>query len=237
MGNVSSVNDNPFADIGLRSAPRSEAQDNELGQDEFLQLLTTQLQAQDPLNPQSNGEFIAQLASFSTADGVQELLGAFDNFSNQITSGQALQASSLVGRTVLLPTNLAAQDRVFGGIGGQINIPVGTQNVTLDISNEQGEFIRRVELGDQLAGGLTEFLWDGLDEEGERASFEDSYVIEATGIVGAGDREALPVAVDIRVHSVTLNQNSGQGVRLNLEGGQGQARLTDVLRVGPQIQL
>jgi flagellar basal-body rod modification protein FlgD len=47
----------------------------ELGQDQFLKLLTAQLQHQDPLEPQENSEFIAQLATFSTLEKLTSIEG------------------------------------------------------------------------------------------------------------------------------------------------------------------
>ena len=50
---------------GTQSAPLKQ---KELGKDAFLQLLVTQLQHQDPTKPQADGEFIAQLAQFSSLE-------------------------------------------------------------------------------------------------------------------------------------------------------------------------
>lgn len=46
---------------------------DQLGRDTFLKLLVTQLQNQDPLQPQANGEFLAQLAQFSSLESLQEI--------------------------------------------------------------------------------------------------------------------------------------------------------------------
>ena len=58
--------------------------ETKLGQDAFMRLLTTQLANQDPLKPQDNGEFIAQLAQFSSLEkltsietSIKELAAAF----------------------------------------------------------------------------------------------------------------------------------------------------------------
>ncbi|MEE3467772.1 MAG: flagellar hook capping FlgD N-terminal domain-containing protein [Eubacterium sp.] len=54
---------------------------SELGKEEFMKLLTTQMQYQDPLNPQSDQEFIAQLAQFSSLEQMQNLNSTFNNTS------------------------------------------------------------------------------------------------------------------------------------------------------------
>ena len=55
-----------------RTSTESKAK-NELGKDAFLQLLVTQMKYQDPLNPSSNTEYIAQLATFSQLEQMQNI--------------------------------------------------------------------------------------------------------------------------------------------------------------------
>ncbi len=64
--------------IGANSAyqtsnPSSSASQDTLGRDAFLNLLVTQLQHQDPTQPQADGEFLAQLATFSSLEQLQHL--------------------------------------------------------------------------------------------------------------------------------------------------------------------
>ena len=64
--------------IGANSAyqtsnPSSSASQDTLGRDAFLNLLVTQLQHQDPTQPQADGEFLAQLAQFSALEQLQSL--------------------------------------------------------------------------------------------------------------------------------------------------------------------
>ncbi|MGY8841488.1 MAG: flagellar hook assembly protein FlgD, partial [Pseudomonadales bacterium] len=49
-----------------------------LGQEDFLKLLTTQLQHQDPMEPMENGEFMGQMAQFSTVSGITEMGESID---------------------------------------------------------------------------------------------------------------------------------------------------------------
>ena len=59
-------------------APKNRLNANSLGQDAFLQLLTTQLSHQDPLKPQGDTEFIAQLAQFSSLEQLTQMRGTLD---------------------------------------------------------------------------------------------------------------------------------------------------------------
>jgi len=74
-----------------------------LGKDEFLKLLVTQLQYQDPLEPMKDQEFIAQMATFSELEQVQNLNKTVqhlaEDFSYYINGSMSLQlAGTLVGR-------------------------------------------------------------------------------------------------------------------------------------------
>ncbi|MBE4318815.1 flagellar biosynthesis protein FlgD, partial [Vibrio parahaemolyticus] len=74
----------------------------DLKQEDFLSLLTKQLSQQDPFKPVSNDQMIAQMASL-TVDGIGKMNTQFESLNSSMTSNQALQASSLVGRDVLVP--------------------------------------------------------------------------------------------------------------------------------------
>ncbi|MBE0509915.1 MAG: flagellar hook assembly protein FlgD, partial [Gammaproteobacteria bacterium] len=101
---VNSIN-NPFEQLnGVNTTKNSnEKKTGELGQDEFMTLMLAQMKHQDPMNPMENGDFIAQLAQFRTVTGIDQLNNSFNGFSQTMQSSQALQASSLVGREVLVP--------------------------------------------------------------------------------------------------------------------------------------
>jgi flagellar basal-body rod modification protein FlgD len=65
------------------------------GRDQFLQLLVTQMRNQNPLEPMKDAEFIAQLAQFSTLEGVERLN---TNFEDMLKLQQLTEGASLVGR-------------------------------------------------------------------------------------------------------------------------------------------
>lgn len=77
--------------------PEQTAPSNEIGKDEFLQLLVAQLKYQDPLEPQSSDQFIATTAQFTVVEKLDELTRQGENTAlvNSLTT-----AGSLVGREV-----------------------------------------------------------------------------------------------------------------------------------------
>jgi len=184
----------------------------ELGQEEFLELMTAQLQNQDPMKPMESGEFLTQIAQFSTVEGVGDLNEAFATLSQSLVSNQALQAANLVGRSVLAPTGLAALSE-GGTISGAVDLPAASNDVAVNVYDQSGQLVRRLELGSQAAGSAS-FQWDGLRDDGQFAP-PGTYFVSGEASVD-GRTEAVDTLLESRVRSVTLS-NSG-GLLLDLEG-------------------
>jgi flagellar basal-body rod modification protein FlgD len=184
----------------------------ELGQEEFLELMTTQLQNQDPFKPMESGDFLAQIAQFSTVEGIGDLNAGFEQLSASLVSNQALQASNLIGRSVLAPTGVAALEQ-GGSIRGSAQIPAASGDVSVSVYDQAGQLIRRIDLGSQAAGDI-EFQWDGLRDDGQYAAPGNYFVTAEASI---DDRnEAVDTLLASEVRSVTLS-NSG-GLLLDLNG-------------------
>lgn len=77
---------------------------SETSRDQFLQLLVTQLQNQDPLEPVKQEDFIGQLAQFSTLEGIENLNSSFESMlqanDSILRATQLSQGSALIGREV-----------------------------------------------------------------------------------------------------------------------------------------
>jgi flagellar basal-body rod modification protein FlgD len=101
-------NSNPLDAMRWKKEEFKVAEDNRgmLTQADFFALLTKELANQDPTKPVDNNEMISQMTAFSTTDGVNALNDQFTSFASSMTSSQALQASSLVGRSVLVDDNI-----------------------------------------------------------------------------------------------------------------------------------
>jgi flagellar basal-body rod modification protein FlgD len=198
--------------LGLTGTQQTATARNELGQDEFMELMVAQMENQDPMDPMENGDFLAQLAQISAASGIDELNSSFDGLSSSITSDQGLQAASLVGRTVVVPTDAAVLS-AGGSVQGEISLPASTSSLSVSISDSNGVLVRRIDLNTQQAGQVP-FSWDGLLEDGTYAD-PGVYQINAEAPIN-GESQALATQVQANVDSVVLG--GSQGLLLNLAG-------------------
>ncbi|WP_047049694.1 flagellar hook assembly protein FlgD [Vibrio mexicanus] len=199
----------------------------DLKQEDFLSLLTKQLAQQDPFKPVSNDQMIAQMASFATVDGIGKMNTQFESLNSSMTSNQALQASSLVGRDVLVPG--AAGMKADGqAMSAMVKLPQSVDNLFVRIENEAGQLLRTFDAGAKSTGD-NKVTWDGLDDNGNPLP-EGRYKVRASGLLDGENRE-FEVSTYANVNSVLLGKGDGN-VLLNLAGFESPVRLAEVLEVG-----
>ena len=195
-----------------------------LGQDSFMKLLITQLKNQNPLNPQDNTAFVAQLAQFSSLQGIQTLNSTVSGLAGGLQSSQALQASALVGRTVSVESTKAnLYDK--GAVYGSIDLAKSTSGLTLNIYDNTNKLVFTKALGPQEAGDLP-FGWDGTATDGTQLP-AGTYRFEALA-QDDGKSVAQTMYLGNNVNSVTIGAN--QAVILNVDGV-GQVALSDVKEI------
>ena len=209
------INTDALQGLGIASnrdqANKINADKEELGQEQFLELMVAQIRNQDPFKPMENGEFLSQIAQFSTVTGIQDLQESFSSLSGSLSSNQALQASALVGRSVSINSDVGVLPQ-GGTITGGIGLPNDSGAVKVEFFNRAGELVRSLPLGSQQQG-IVEFKWDGLDDAGKPAP-NTAYRIVATANVD-GEDVAFPTFVKDTVESVILGR-PGEGTTLNL---------------------
>lgn len=198
---------------------------DELSQSQFLELMLTQIENQDPLNPAEGGEFLSQLAQFGTVNGITELQSSFDSLVSSLQSSQALQASTMVGRTVLVPGDQGLLQS-GQGLSGAVNTFTSTAGLFIDIHDGAGQLVRQINLGTQEAG-LVNFTWDGLDSDGQPAA-PGLYSVTAHASID-GEVTTQDTFIQSKVESVTLT-NGASGALLNLEG-LGSVQLNEISKV------
>lgn len=196
--------------LGLSRELEQTKDSNELGQEDFMQLLISQLSNQNPLEPEDPGAFLGQLAQFGTVDGIGKLNTTIDSLASSFQSSQALEATMLVGRSVMVDSNqLYLQPGVPSKLG--IELPSTVSELKLSIEDASGNLVREIPIGSKGAG-IHHVTWDGLDDSGN-ALPAGEYRMRATAV--QGDEEiAHNTLFAANVNSVTVGQN-GQFV-LNL---------------------
>ena len=192
-------------------------------QNRFLTLLVAQLENQNPLNPMENAEITSQLAQMSTVQGIEQLNTTLSSLVNSFASTQAIQASALIGKSVLVPgSNLVLhEEEAFAGL----NLSGSADQVTVSILDAAGRVVQTQDLGANSAGNLL-FSWDGKDGSG--TALPDgvySFRVSAT----QGGR---PVAVDpLQIGMVSaLTRTTNGNFQLDLSS-LGQFDFDDVQQV------
>lgn len=188
--------------------------EGKLGKDAFLQLLVTQMKNQSPLNPQDNAQFVAQLAQFSSLESMQNLTSAVDKIVASNKSSQTLQASTLVGRSVVLDTNITAVDTTKG-ISGSINVSTGNSLTTVKVYDSKSNLVNTIDLGAQKKGSVN-FNWDGKDSKGVPLK-SGEYTFKAEAIID-GKNVQFSTRLPAKVTSVTLGSTGDEAV-VNYNGG------------------
>lgn len=206
---TTAVSGSTYNDLGL-GLKQTDKKAESLGQADFLKLMTTQLQNQDPLKPLESNEFLGQIAQFSTVSGIQGLQDSFKTLSSSLTSSQSLQAAGLVGHGVLYPSATGYLDG-DNGLAGGIDMTSGGQ-LAVEIVDGSGQVVRRLDYGTQPAG-TTYFTWDGKDAAGNQLP-SGSYGIRGQ-VTRNGKSEAADTLAAGLVQSVALGSN---GLSLNLAG-------------------
>ena len=204
----------------------ASSEQQELGRDAFLQLLTTQLNNQDPLDPMDNEAFVAQLAQFSSVEGIKGMQSSLENMVSGMRQDQMMAGASLVGKKV------SVEGGVFEGGNGiktnaSINLESGADAVIVNIYDRaNGNLVFSETLGSQMPGDL-KISWEGISNTGEMVA-SGNYLMSASTIVN-GRQQSIPVSTLSQVKSVKWDPSTQQ---LSLEVNDGKfVPLSSIARI------
>lgn len=197
----------------------------EMGQQAFLTLFTTQLQNQDPLDPVKNEAFVAQLAQFSQLEATTKMSASMASMASSMQTDRMLAGTGLIGKKVAAP-NGSAQLLEGANISGVVAVPTGADKVELDVYDQVGRKVYSQSMGRQ-APGEVQLKWDGFNQQGERMP-EGLYKVLAT-VSSFGKITQVPISTPTVVKSVTFNGTTNE-LMVEVEGG-GSVPLSQVKRV------
>ena len=204
-------------DFGDLALPKTEAtqRKTELGQAEFLELMLAQIQNQDPFEPIENGAFVAQLAQFSSVTGIAEISESVATLSDVLLANQTMQASTMVGRSVLVESD-AALLPTSGALTASAELPIDAATAQVRITGPNGQLAREFSVTGE-PGSMINFSWDGITDEGN-AALPGTYTVTASANNGSADID-IPTFTQVQVVSVSIDP-SGRGSLITTEDGQ-----------------
>ena len=195
----------------------------EMDRDAFLNLLITQLQNQDPLNPTDSTEFTAQLAQFSSLEqlgNVNDNLIQLQNFQASINNSQAV---SLIGKEIMANGN-SFQLTDGRPAGCDFDIDENAAVVVVSIYDHTGEYVTSFD-GQNLTAGQQTLYWDGTDKNGNPAA-PGNYTFEVMAADANGNSIQATTFFSGTVNKVVFENNT----TYLIAGGQ-KVALGDVIQV------
>jgi flagellar basal-body rod modification protein FlgD len=216
---VQNIN-NHLSATGIGQAP--EAAKKDLGEQEFLRLLMTQLGNQDPMNPMESAQFMDQLSAMNT---VEQLMAANQRLENLMMGLSSLNNQSSVGLVGKLI--VARGDTVTHNMGEstelmfEISEQVSEANIT--VKDSEGRIVDVIALGDTEAG-IQSVNWDGIGSDGPLPSGDYTFEVRAT------NEQGIRIETRTYVTGVVEEIRFDNGYPMLVIGGQ-RVGLDDILRI------
>jgi len=191
---------NPVGLNALATGGGAAVKNTEVSSDMFLNLLVTQLKNQDPLSPTDNTAFVAQLAQFSSLEGINKLNTNFTNVSDSMNVLNNYGASGLIGKNVTVKGSSFSLQGSPVPLGYDLNNPADT--VTLTVFNSEGKVVDSAKTSN-VPAGTHEFIWDGLDSGGSPLPAGE-YGFSVTAGDGSGNNLPLDTNISGTVQGVNF---------------------------------
>jgi flagellar basal-body rod modification protein FlgD len=207
----------------VANAPR--VINDEMGQQQFLTLFTTQLKNQNPLDPVKNEAFVAQLAQFSQLEASLAMKTSMEDLVKAMSGERMLAGAALLGRQIAVD-NAPVRLEDEKSAQATLDLPQSASGVKVSVLDSAGRQVRQLIYGAQAAGNFS-IVWDGADASGSRLPNGD-YRFSAQAVIG-GKTTALPVKSLSTVRAVS---HAADGtVLVEVDGGK-TLPLADVQRIG-----
>jgi flagellar basal-body rod modification protein FlgD len=157
MATISEISTTAAQPTAQTAGPR------QLGQDDFLKLLITQLKNQDPLKPTDNTEFVSQLAQFSQLEQTAKQADLLQKGLDAQTATLQFSLLPMVGRQISIERPLVQLGQ--GPAAITYALEKNAAKVQISILDEQRRVVRTMESSGNQAG-LNHVQWDGKDNKG-----------------------------------------------------------------------
>jgi len=167
-------------------------------QERFMALLVAQLKNQDPMAPMDNAQVTSQMAQLNTVTGISDMNKTMDKMAAGLAGNQTVQATGMLGRTVLLEGN--GLTLKGGQAEGAFELKQAADKITVNVKDRSGNVVQSLDMGAQ-SKGIHEFDWNGKNADGK------------TVADGQYSFELVATAAGQTAQSVTLTKTLVQGLR------------------------
>lgn len=165
-----------------------------LNKDDFLSLLLTELQHQDPTDPMDSDKILTQTSQLASLEASENTTTALTELSDKLTASTDMNAVSTIGQMASLGSSaitLSSSNADF-----EVYFPTEITDGTMTIKDTDGNTVKTIDLGDAAAGksGVVAFNWDGIDNDGNQLD-DGYYSVTATYTDANGDAKTTQAGV------------------------------------------
>lgn len=198
---MTEINTN-FQENTFSYEPTVTTNQNQLNQNAFLEIMTTQLMNQNPSKPMDNGDFLGQMAQFSTVSGIEDLNVSIQELLGNSRENQRIEAAGMIGNEVLVAAN-TFRNVEDANVDGIISLFDPADKLEVKVYDQNNAVVRTISVVPPSVG-FNDFNWDGLDENGNAMDESDSIRFEAE-VTRGDDVTTATVFVYDEVASVSFN--------------------------------
>lgn len=225
-GDLTSENREEFLEKLADQTKQKRVPKNKLEKDDFLKLFVTQLQNQDPLNPDDGAELAAKLAQFNSVEQLMNVNKSLESLAGAQSEDRSMQLAGIIGKEVTVDGGRLRIDR--GALSdAEFTIQQPAANTTLEVRDSMGTVVRSMPLG-SLPAGSHNLSWDGSKADGAKVP-DGAYTYEITARNGKGMEMPVSITSKVKITGVDIMDKSG-AVYTDF----GKIRMDEIKAVGEQ---
>ena len=210
LPSISSKNQDYVEAMQQSSNSGAFAPENVMGQADFLRLLTTQLQNQDPSKPMDPTSFVTDLTQMSQLEATTKMNESIVAMMNGFQNLQTMQAASIIGKSVQVTGEDFSHKE---GMPSQFTLSTDQPltDVKVVVSDDSG-IVKEISVSDMTSGDKT-VSWNGVDSV-DVARPSGVYSLTAYGTDENGELQSIETVVASRVNSVGVNSDGSMTLSL-----------------------
>ncbi len=205
-GDLSSSSDAEFLEKLSNQTKEKRQPKNELGKDDFMKLFVTQLQHQNPMNPDDGAEMASKLAQFNALEQMMNVNKGIEKLTTQQSTAQNMQMMNYIGKEVTVDGGRVRLEN--GNIThSEFSAQAPVAAATLEIRGADGMLINQIDLG-AMDAGTHDLPWDGMRSDGKPAG-DGIYTFNVTARNMEGDNVPINIQSKARITGVDIKAKDG----------------------------